>query len=740
MPTAEPGSTPVPGAVLHHAALSPVFGSATLDNCEREQIHLAGSIQPHGALLRVREPDLLICQASDNIAELLPELAAPWLDRRLEDILPLIAASIRPHLAEALDEIPLAIRSRDGRLDLLLHRPASGGLVIEIEQAGPPIELAGPIESSLRTIVGSANLAALCDEAAWIFRELTGYDRVMVYRFDEEGHGAVISEQRRADLEAFLGNRYPSTDIPHIARRLYERNRVRVLVDVHFTPVPITPRTADDTEAEIDMSLCVLRSSSPIHVQYLKNMGVCATLVVSLMVNGRLWGLISCHHYSPREVHFEARAVCELLAEAVATRIAALESFVQSQVELSVRRIEQRIIESISREGDWRVSLFDGSNLLLTPLDAAGAALLFEGQCLTVGDVPGTQQLREIGLWLDEHLRSGVPRTVFASTALSIDAPRFASIADVASGLLAVTVSNTPGEYLIWFRPEQIQTVTWGGDPTKAMEIGDDPSQLSPRRSFAQWHQRVEGTSAAWSEAQMTAARLIGETVTDVVQQFRAVRMLIAQDQLEQVSGQVVDSDQPVIIADETGRLLLVNDAFARLLPEGAPPLTSLSQLPALFYEPGEVRQRLSDLRLARRTWRGEVLLKARVGMGQASAGMAMLVRADPVFSSPQRVLGFVLMFTDLTERKDAEQARRLFQQSIVQGQRIATRRLDSQAGLAAQNLLTSMLENAQLAAMEITDGVDTAGMARRLESVRASVQRASNMLERLIRHAQPPG
>ena len=179
------------------------------------------------------------------------------------------------------------------------------------------------------------SLRALCDEVTRIFRDLTGYDRVMVYRFDDDGHGEVFAEQRRPDLEAYLGNRYPASDIPQIARRLYERNRVRVLVDVDYRPVPLEPRLSPDHRpADLDMSLCFLRSMSPIHVQYLKNMGVSATLVVSLVVGGRLWGLVACHHYAPRFLHFEIRAACDLLAEAVATRIAALESFAQAQAEI----------------------------------------------------------------------------------------------------------------------------------------------------------------------------------------------------------------------------------------------------------------------------------------------------------------------------------------------------------------------------------------------------------------------
>ncbi len=716
----------------------PIFGNATLNNCELEQIHLAGSIQPHGALLVLQEPDLLVLQASVNVGAFLADDSLPWVGRGLDALSPALATSIRHHVGDSLGSVPLALRvhaEADRPLDLLLHRPASGGLVVEIEDAGPPLDLSGPISTVLKGIVASASLQSLCDETAWQLRELTGYDRVMVYQFDEEGHGAVIAEQRRLDLEAFLGNRYPSTDIPQIARRLYERNRVRVLVDVAYTPVPIMPPRAATTGLELDMSLCVLRSSSPIHVQYLKNMGVCATLVISLVVGDRLWGLISCHHYSPRQMHFETRAVCEFLAEAVATRIAALESFVQSQVELSVRRIEQRIIEAIGRDGDWRVALFDGSRSLLAPLAASGAALLFEGESLTIGDVPSTQKIREIGQFLDERVQFGALRgRAFATTALGVDAPRFVSISDVASGLLAATVSSSPGEYLLWFRPEQIQTVIWGGNPEKPTVAGGEPGDLSPRRSFAQWQQVVEGMSVAWTPAEQTAGRLIGETITDVVLQFRAVRTLIAQDLLEQVSRQVDESEQAVIIADDAGRITVINEAFCQLFPTGCADITSLQGLPALFQNAADIKQRLDDLCGSQRMWRGEVLMKVADG-----GVLSMLVRADPVFSSPDRVLGYVLLFTDLTERKRAEQARRLFQKGVEQAQRTVSTCFGSATDLAAQSLLSTVLENAQLAAMEITEGVDTAGMARQLDSVRTSVQRASDILGRLILHAGRP-
>lgn len=721
--------------ITARASATPAFGQADLSNCELEQIHLAGSIQPHGALLLIREPDHVIVQASANAAEFLNlsyQSADELLGCHVGELNGDLLTRILEHAKQPLHILPKAVRCRvgdpAGTFDGLFHRLPDGGLVIELERAGPSVDLSRDVQEALQQILGAPTLRALCDETARIFRRLVGYDRVMVYRFDEEGHGEVFSEQRNPEFEPFLGNWYPASDIPQIARRLYERTRIRVLVDVDYTAAPLVPRMSPITGQDLDMSLCFLRSISPIHVQYLKNMGVGATLVVSLVVGGKLWGLISCHHYVPRFVHFEMRAVCELLAEAVATRIVALESFVQGQSEIAVRRLEQRMIEAISRDGDWRAALFDSSQSLLRPLDATGVALLFEGQVLSAGDVPGTQHLREIGIWLDGKLRG----QVIATAQLGIDEPEFAHLKTMASGVIAVPISTSPGEYLVWFRPERIRTVTWGGNPFKPVIVGDDPATLSPRRSFSQWHQLVEHTAEGWTPADIMAARLIGDTVSDVVLQFRTVRVLIAQEQLNQIRRQVRLSEQPVIIADPNGRILLINEAFERLLRPDKPHPQWMEELPGLFAEPQEVSNKLSDLLVRSQTWRGEVRVETARGVV-----MPLLVRGDPVFSSPGRVLGFVLLFTDVTERKTADAARERFQEGIINGHRTITRRLDSKADLLFQKLLSSVIENAQLAALEITDGVDTARMPELLDGVRASVIRASEVLQHLISHLE---
>lgn len=709
---------------------TPAFGQADLSNCESEQIHLAGSIQPHGALLVVRLADGIVIQASANASEFL-DLDRDALGSTLQQLGGNLAEHFAPLLGLPPSEHPVVARCTAGRypgeFDACAHYLTSGGLVIELERASPPIDLAQPTQSALQGVVASSSLRGLCEHTASLFKSLTGYDRVMVYRFDEDGHGEVFSERKEAHLEAFLGNRYPASDIPQMARRLYERTRVRVLVDVGYKPVPLIPRLCPLSGQDLDMSMCFLRSMSPIHIQYLKNMGVGATLVASLVVGGKLWGLVACHHYVPRNIPFECRAACELLVEAISTRIAALESVAHAQAEISVRRLEQRMIEAIAQDGDWRVALFDNSQALLQPVGAAGAALLFEGQIQTTGDVPGTQQLRDISRWLDETSQG----KVVATASLSQDDSRFAPMVSGASGLLAAPVSNTPGEYLLWFRPELVRMLTWGGDPSEPMIIGNDPSDLSPRRSFAKWHQLVEGKSEPWTPADITVAKLIGETVSDVVLQFRSVRMLIAQDQLEKVTNQVETSDIPVVVADPKGRILMQNRQFDSLLPKGHARLEHVDNLAEFFVDKAEAKRRLRELVNFRRTWRGEISMRTPSG-----DEISVVVRGDPVFSSPDRVLGIVLLFTDVTDRKAVEAAGREFQHSVIERHRVPGINLGSKADLVYQRLYSSVVENAQLAVLEITDGADRARMLRMLAGVRSSINRTAEVLDRLVRRS----
>jgi PAS domain-containing protein len=358
--------------------------------------------------------------------------------------------------------------------------------------------------------------------------------------------------------------------------------------------------------------------------------------------------------------------------------------------------------------------------------------MMFEGRIMTKGEVPGTHDIRALGAWLDRQPRA----PVIATKCLGEDHAEFARLKAVAAGLIATPLSRSAGDYLIWFRPERVQTITWGGNPFKPVVVGNDPSDLSPRRSFAQWRQQVEGTSDAWSEADQAAARLIGDAIADFALQFRSVRMLIARTQLEQVSHAVRRAEQPLMIADRDGRTILTNAALDRLLG-GDRSVGTIDRLPFHVEPRQELEAALGALRQGRSSWKGEVMLRDDAGQRRA-----FLLRIDAVHATPDRdgLMGYVLIFGDLTEQKSAEKARRHFQEEVITRHRVPPAPLDSKDDLLYRNILTSVIGNAQLAALEVADSMDVTHMSDMLDSIAASVNRTADLLEKLIVHAARGG
>ncbi len=718
------------------SSIAPAFGEAELSNCEREQIHLPGSIQPHGALVAIDPTRLEIIQASANAAEFLGLPASPveWPVAELCEWLP---EQIDRLNSDSTRELPLYFRCGIGadkrEFDCLIHRSADGTVITEFLSPGPGDDISGVLRRATQEVSEATSLDGLCNGAARIFYELTGYDRVMVYEFDRDGHGQVRAEKFEKELEPYIGNRYPATDIPQMARRLYIRNRVRMLGDVGYEPVPVTPRLSPITQRDLDMSMCFLRSISPIHIQYLKNMGVNATLVMSIVVGGELWGLIACHHYSPRVISIDLCAACELVAENMATRISAFEGNAHAHVDWSVRRFESQLLEGISRFGDWKEALVSGPDYLLRPFDADGAALFVDGEIFTTGTVPGTNQLREIRRWLiDDAGRSKKP--VIQTASLVAEDERFAACKEVASGVLAVPISDAQGEFLAWFRPEQVRTDTWGGNPAKALTFGDDPLDLSPRRSFAKWHELVQGKSVPWSSVECSTAERIGRSIAELVVHFRSVRALIIEDQLSSVFRKVSRSRLPIVITDARRKVILANEAFQELLPPGTPQIAGADDLPALFLDPERLRDQLIELCDRQKEIRAEVQMRQRSGEPRA-----LMLRGDPVFVAERRVIGYVLMFSDLSEHHAVNKARREFQRNIEEQASRQSRAL-SRLTLDQRELNSIVVGNAKLAALDITDGQDVHRIPELLESVRRSMERSLELVDHLVpKPVEPP-
>jgi len=719
---------------------SPAFGQADLTNCERELIHLAGSVQPHGLLLALREPELRVIQASANVEALLQTHVEGMLKQPVAEL----GGDLHARLTEIVRQSgdlaePAPLRCQlliDGQardFEGTVHRVNGNVLLVEIEPVGAAhvvvdtVDIGGPqlrelLGAALQRFSAASAIGTLADGVVRCFRDMFGYDRVMVYKFDPDGHGKIIAEARDPRLDSLLGHHYPASDIPQRARELYLRNRLRVLVDVHYQPSPLVPRQLPGTNEELDMSMCQLRSMSPLHLQYLKNMGVTATLVVSLVREGRLWGLIACHHYSPRNLRFAARSAADLLAEVAATRIAAIENYAHAQVAIQVRRLEQRLVEATSTEGDWRLALFRNPRTVLQPLEATGAALFYEGELLTAGEAPSTAELRALLQWIDTQSFDGL----FSCSSVSRANAALDTLTPTASGVLAVKLSASKPDYLMWFRKEQLLTVTWAGDPSKPM-VANNPMELSPRSSFAAWSEIVRGTALPWSNSELALGRAFGASLIDIIVQINAVRLLIAEHQLAQVRTTVGSSSEPVVIGDANGRVLLANDAFARLL--GRADAGPLDDLPSLFTQPDLVDKVLVSLGKERQPWRGELALTLD---GDRTRPVA--VRAEVVPARDGSVLGFFMIFVDLTNSQRVTEARRHLEQSLSRAGHDAlppedSRSLDMEP---ESDVMGAILANASLAAMDIADGSTAPTVAPLLEELELSTRRAAQLFGRI--------
>ncbi len=493
---------------------APVPG-VDLTACDREPIHTPGSIQPHGALL-VLAGDT-VAHASANLAALVgrPGLAVPGC--RLIDVLgPEAAAEVGVALADAA-AVERAVRlttiaAAGRRFDAVAHR-RGGRTILELELVptwNGPTDPYPALESFAARAEAAADVTELCNAAAAEVRRLTGFDRVLVYRFDDGWNGTVVGEARNDRFPSYMDHRFPASDIPAQARELYRRNRVRLIPDAGYAPVPVGPAAA----VPLDLSFAVLRSVSPVHVEYMRNMGTAASMSVSVILADRLWGLISCHHRDPRAVPFTVRATCDLLARALSLRLAALVHTRDFELTLAARSAYAALIAAMADRLDYAAALAEHPAEFLAVAGARGAAVLGAAGCTRVGETPPEGDLRGLADWL---FREG-GREVYATDSLPAALPPAEAFKDTGCGVLAASVSKVHPHYVLWFRPEVIRDVKWGGDPTKPAGPPDGHGlALHPRRSFDTWRETVRLKSAAWRPAEVEAAAALRNAIVGVV-------------------------------------------------------------------------------------------------------------------------------------------------------------------------------------------------------------------------------
>jgi len=506
-----------------------------LTNCDHEPIHIPGKVQSHGFLVAFDGADV-VSYVSENITQFLDTDAQSVLGKTVAEFEHILQndeasgfvrhvlqlgrhskgfESINPYTIDLGDQNFNVIFSKSGKTSVLEFEPNTSATEVDLQKT---------IGRSVSEMLSGRQLKQLLDNAASQIKNLIGYDRVMIYKFLEDGHGEVIAEVKEELLEPFFGLHYPASDIPKQARELYKLNLTRIIADVNKEASPVLTLATNRQAEPLDMTCCELRAVSPMHIQYLKNMGVASSFSISLIYKDELWGLIACHNYSPRFINYKAREASKLIGQIISSA-------------LEYKQDEESVVKSLDfnsaydtlslilRNGDNVAYAISGhETTILNITDAAGAVVVYEDKITMLGHTPNKEQINELVSWLLNHMEDHI---YYTNQLPEVYQPAL-EYSTAASGLLACSLSKELGELIIWFKPEKIATINWAGNPNKPVEIDESGlMSLSPRRSFEVWSQTVKNTSARWNQEEITnVLRLREEVVYAINRQANEIRLL----------------------------------------------------------------------------------------------------------------------------------------------------------------------------------------------------------------------
>ena len=503
----------------------------SLTNCDREPIHIPNAIQSHGVLLTFTPTDLEILQISQNSQALLGRSPADFIGQPLSVLMPQSEiAAIRSCINADFENVnPLRLSLQiDGKSEVfegIVHR-SDGVIVLELERVAIGVNVAKKgqqgvsffdfykfVKAPIDRIQNTQTLTALAEQTVTTIRTLTGFDRVMLYRFAPDGSGNVIAEAKAAQIDSFLGLHYPASDIPQQAKQLYRLNLLRIIPDVTYEPVLLEPLLNPVTGTPLDLSLSVLRSVSPMHIEYLHNMGVQASMSISLLQDRQLWGLIACHHYSPKQLSYETRTICEFLGQVISFELGAKAAVEDLDYKMHIQTAQAKFVNTIASCQTLSEGFERNPADLMALVGATGVVFCERGQVACFGNTPPAETIASLLEWIESQLSEDA---IYSTNQLVDDYEPLSPYKDVASGLLALRISRIQHTYLLWFRPEVIQTIDWGGEPNKPITVGEDRQlRLTPRKSFELWKETVGRTSLPWKACEIEAAlelrmRIIG--------------------------------------------------------------------------------------------------------------------------------------------------------------------------------------------------------------------------------------
>ncbi|BBD59805.1 multi-sensor hybrid histidine kinase [Nostoc sp. HK-01] len=522
-----------------------MLNSDTIDiiDCTHEPIHIPGYIQPHGLLLALEKTQLKIIQVSENTAQFFGIPAADLIGQDLSYLFALEQIQlINDYLQQEiltfvhLFELKSQLHNIGGenfpKVFLGTMQRSHNVLILELEPHSYPIS--SPflgyyhlLETTVSQIVRAKNSSELFQIIVKEVRRITQFDRVMLYRLEADYSGVVIAEDKQSHLESYLELHYPASDIPAQARQLYYEKWLRLIPDINYQPVQLIP-----PHISLDLSGATLRSVSPWHIEYLQNMGVTATMCISLINQNRLWGLIACHNYTPKKVDYETRKICEFIGQFASVELLNQKERALNSYRQQVKVIQEQLRQALSNKLEYIGNVFQrNESNLLNLVQAQGVAILLEEQLTLIGQTPAEPEMRKLINWLSEQK----PPEIFSTDSLPQLYPPAKKFKDKVSGILAISIFlNQRSYHIIWLRPEQVQTVNWAGNPHTSISVTSDQTlRLTPRKSFERWKQTVQDKSYPWQNFEIEVAQEMKNNLMLAALEFSHVALQQAAEQAE---------------------------------------------------------------------------------------------------------------------------------------------------------------------------------------------------------------
>ncbi|MTJ46635.1 ATP-binding protein [Dolichospermum sp. UHCC 0259] len=519
----------------------------TLTNCDREPIHIPNAIQPHGICLIFNKEDWQITQISDNTQLLLGYLPDELLNQSLNKLLKAEDINTITRCLERDFEAinPLTLKVLNSQQETItfygiVHRSPDNLLILELETYDGDetcnfFQFYQLTRHLLTKIQNVADLSSLSQLIAEEIREITGFDRVMVYRLDQDDSGEIIAETKRIDLPSFLGLRYPDSDIPKQAKELYRLNKLRLIPDVNYQPAALIPNISPITQTSADLSFAALRSVSPMHIEYLQNMKVGASMSISLLKNNQLWGLIACHHQTPKYQSYYMQTFCELVGQLMSLELTNKEEQENLTNKIQLKNLLSNFVESIAKSEDFVDVLAQNHENLLQLVKASGAAIISPDSIMLLGKTPSENQIHELINWVIPHLQDNL----YYTDSLPKIYPPAEQFKELASGVIVVAITKLQHNFIIWFRPEVIQTVNWGGDHHKQKNIDEHGNlTLSPRKSFEKWQEIVKFKSLPWQKYELAAVIELRSVIVGIILK-KADELTLINEQLQESNNEL---------------------------------------------------------------------------------------------------------------------------------------------------------------------------------------------------------